>query len=203
MVDGAAFCYYISASLPHEAARAMFADHTLTPKEAVRLCALGTIAPQPMRYSQLAGSVRHFTSRVMGPSLELMGTSIELLRYEGLVEAVDGKGMEDDALLALTDAGRRELHTLLTARLRPTGDLSKLVVALKMRFLHLLEATDRRDQIELLIEVVEGELNRLVDLRGHAAGEDGADSPLVAWLDHDTTQLEERLAWLEDFSAKL
>lgn len=71
----------------------MFSDNTLTPKEAVRLCALGAIASKPMRYSELAGSVRHFTGRIMGPSLELMGTSIELLRYEGLVEAIDGKGM--------------------------------------------------------------------------------------------------------------
>jgi DNA-binding PadR family transcriptional regulator len=178
----------------------MFADNTLTPKEAVRLCALGTVAGAPMRYSELAGSVRHFTGRIMGPSLELMGTSIELLRYEGLVEALDGTGMEDDALLGITPAGRRELRTLLTARLRPASDLSKLLVALKMRFLHLLDAGDQRDQVELLIDTAEGELNRMLDLRGHYAAEGGA---LVAWLDHDIQTLEARLAWLEDFSARL
>jgi hypothetical protein len=178
----------------------MFADNTLTPKEAVRLCALGTIAAQPMHYSQLAGSVRHFTGRIMGPTLDLMGTSVELLRYEGLVEALDGKGMEDDALLGITAAGQRELMGLLTARLRPASDLSKLVVALKMRFLHLLQPTEQRDQIELLIESAEGELNRLVDLRGAQAEEGGA---LLAWLDHDISLLESRLAWLEDFSARL
>lgn len=178
----------------------MFADNTLTPKEAVRLCALGTIASRPMRYSELAGSVRHFTSRIMGPSLELMGTSIELLRYEGLVEAVDGKGMEDDALLAISAAGQRELFTLLTARLRPGSDLSKLVVALKMRFLDLLEAKEQARQIDLLIEGADSELARLTDLR---AAESGDTPALVAWLDHDIELLESRLAWLEAFRARL
>lgn len=178
----------------------MFADNTLTPKEAVRLCALGTIASRPLRYSELAGSVRHFTSRIMGPSLELMGTSIELLRYEGLVEAVDGKGMEDDAILAISDSGRRELHTLLTARLRPGSDLSKLVVALKMRFLDLLEVEERGRQVDLLIDGVESELARLDDLR---AAEAEGPAALTAWLDHDIELLESRLAWLEDFRAGL
>lgn len=80
----------------------MFADKTLTPREAVRLCALGTIAAAPMRYSELASSVRHFISRLAGPSVDLLGTSIELLRYEGLVDAIGGEGMEDDAQLAIT-----------------------------------------------------------------------------------------------------
>jgi DNA-binding PadR family transcriptional regulator len=178
----------------------MFTDNTLTPKEAVRLCALGTIASRPMHYSELAGSVRHFTSRIMGPSLELMGISIELLRYEGLVEAQDGRGMEDDSMLTISAAGQRELHTLLTARLRPGSDLSKLVVALKMRFLDLLDSEERAHQIDLLIEGVDSELARLADLRG-SDGEGG--SALAAWLDHDIALLESRLAWLEDFRARL
>lgn len=181
----------------------MFTDQTLTPKEAVRLCALGTIASKPMPYSELAGSVRHFTSRIMGPSLELMGTSIELLRYEGLVEAIDGKGMEDDARITISAAGRRELHALLTARLRPASDLSKLVMALKIRFLDLLDPAERCEQVELLMDGTESELARLVDLRGNNAQEDGPDSALVAWLDHDISLLESRLRWLEAFSAKL
>lgn len=175
----------------------MFADNTLTPKEAMRLCALGTIAPRPMRYSELAGSVRHFISRVAGPQIELMGTSVELLRYEGLVEAVDGAGMDDDALLAITAAGRRELHTLLTARIRPGTDLSKLIVALKMRFLDLLEPAEQRGQIDLLIDSVESELARFDDLRG------GAEGHLVDWLDHEIDALERRLSWLEALHGRL
>jgi DNA-binding PadR family transcriptional regulator len=172
----------------------VFADLTLTPKESLRLCALGTIAAGPIRYSDLAGAVRHFCSRVMGPSLDLMGLSIELLRYEGLVDAIDGQGMEDDALLAISDAGRRELHGLLTARLRPSSDLTKLVVTLKFRFLHLLEPKEQARQVDMLLDVCESELARFEDLRA-ASAEEGA--ALLAWLDHDIVQLRERLVWLE------
>lgn len=177
----------------------MFADSTLTPKEAVRLCALGMVTREPMRYSALAGEVRHFCSRVMGPSLDLMGLSIELLRYEELVQAVDGLGMEDDALLTITEAGRRELKTLLTARLRPSSDLSKLVVALKFRFLSLLEPKEQGAQIDMLLDATDSELARIEDLR--ANGTEG--TPLRAWLDHDILQLRERLDWLEEFRRSL
>jgi len=180
----------------------MFADNTLTPKEAVRLCALGTVARGPVRYGELAGSVRHFISRVAGPQLELMGTSIELLRYEGLVAAVEGAGMEDDAVLVITDAGRRELKSLLTARVRPGSDLSKLIIALKMRFLDLLEPAERRAQADLLAEGVESELNRLADLRAALAGERNESGELVAWLDHDIALLESRFDWLDKFAAR-
>ncbi|CDK97717.1 protein of unknown function [Magnetospirillum gryphiswaldense MSR-1 v2] len=180
----------------------MFTDNTLTPKEAVRLCALGMIARQCMRYSELAGAVRHFISRVAGPQIDLMGMSIELLRYEGLVQAVGGEGMEDNAQLTITEAGSRELHALLTARLRPGSDLSKLVIALKMRFLDLLEVKEQQAQADLLLEMVESELARLLDLRGAFAG-DGDGCHLIDWLDHDIEQLEARLSWLEEFRLRL
>jgi DNA-binding PadR family transcriptional regulator len=175
----------------------VFADQTLTPKEALRLCALGTVAGAPMRYGALAGAVRNFCGRVMGPSLDLMGPSIELLRYEGLVEAREGKGMEDDALLAITEAGQRELKTLLAARVRPSSDLSKLVIALKFRFLHLLDAAEQTTQIEMLRDASESELARLEDLRESEAASGAA---LAAWLDHDLDLLRQRIGWLEAFT---
>ncbi len=175
----------------------MFADNTLTPKEAVRLCALGTLAvsDRPMRYSELANAVRHFTSRVSGPSLDIMGTSIELLRYEGLVEAVSGAGMEDDAELKLSDEGMAEFRTLMTARLRAAGsDVNKLITTLKMRFLHLLSEADQQQQADILIETCETELTRLEDLRASHEGDAGL---LAGWLEHDISQMERHLEWLE------
>ncbi|MEK7246760.1 MAG: hypothetical protein AAB223_12155 [Pseudomonadota bacterium] len=175
----------------------MFTDNTLTPREAIRLCALGTLAAQPMRYSALANAIRHFISRILGPSLDLMGTSVELLRLEGLVRAVEGAGMEDDARLEITDAGRSELKNLLTANIRAAStDLNKLIVALKFRFLHHLGDTDRQAQLDLLVESCEKELARLDDLRAHHAGDPGS---LAAWLDHDIAAIERRIAWLGDF----
>ncbi len=175
----------------------MYADNTLTPKEAVRLCALGTLAMSPMCYSGLANSIRHFVSRVLGPSLDVMGPSIELLKYEGLIEPVDGVGMEDDAELAITEAGRAELRTLLTANIRSAAtELNKLVIALKFRFLHLLDDDDQRIQADHLVEVCDNELARLDDLRQHHSDDGGF---LLRWLDHDIGLLKNRLTWLAEF----
>ena len=179
----------------------MYADNTLTPKEAIRLCALGTLAADPMRYASLANAVRHFTQHMLGPSLDLMGTSIELLKYEGLVEAVEGEGMTDDALLRITGTGRDELHTLLTAPLRSgAAELNKLIVALKFRFLHLLKTDEQIAQAELLMDACENELARLDDLRSHHAEDRGF---VVQWLDHEIAQVESRLEWLGSIRAAI
>src|SRR6185312_12461462 len=81
--------------------RAMFRDKSLIPAEAVRLVALGLLADEPRRYGDLALAITHFNRHVVGTSLDLMGASLEALRYEGLVEAVDGQGMTDNAVLRI------------------------------------------------------------------------------------------------------
>lgn len=172
----------------------MYADNTLTPKEAVRLCALGTLASGSMAYPALADAIRHFVDRVLGPSLEVMGASVELLKYEGLIESTGER-------LAITGAGREELRQLLSANVRSAAtDLNKLVFALKFRFLHLLGEDDRRAQADILIEAAENELARLDDLRQHHAGDEGF---LIPWLDHDIHLLESRISWLKDFRVAL
>ncbi len=173
----------------------MFSDNTLTPKEAIRLCALGTLAARPMAYGALAMSIRHFVGRVLGPSLELMSTNIELLKYEGLIEPRQ-EGSDDSDLL-LTDAGREALRVLLTSNIRAAAtELNKLIIALKFRFLHLLEPDERRIQADLLVEACENELARLEDLRRAGFEEEGY---LARWLDHDIGLLEAHLKWLEAF----
>ena len=83
---------------------AMYRDNSLIPSEAVRLCALGTLAERAHSYAELAAAVRHFTSRIVGPSLDLLSPSLELLRVEGLIEADAPEG--DEAPIRLTAAGR-------------------------------------------------------------------------------------------------
>ena len=177
----------------------MYADHTLTPKEAVRLCALGSLALQPMRYGDLAISIRHFISRVIGPTPEIMGHSIELLKYEGLVEGIEGSG--ETEVLRITPEGEAEMRSLLTANLRPSNtELNTLITALKFRFLHLLAPDDQATQADLLVAAVEREIARLDDLRAHTNSHAGF---LPDWLDHHLTELEARRAWLEAFHDRL
>src|SRR5579883_166806 len=170
----------------------MFRDHSLVPAEAIRLAALGLLAEAPRRYADLAAEVRFLTTRIAGPSPELMGTSLELLRYEGLVTPVENGA---DPELILTVSGRTALADLLRAHLRaPSTDLGKLGLALKLRFLGQLPADEQSRQIALVISACEGELARLADLRTrHGA----AASLFRDWLDHDIAQIEARIAWLK------
>ena len=175
----------------------MYADSTLTPKEAARLCALGTLSTEhAMSYASLAASVRHFLDRVQGPSLDVLGSSLELLKYEGLVETDDTNG---ESVLSISDAGQRELMILLGARLRPGAtDINKLIVALKFRFLHLLDATEQLIQVEMMLETIETEMVRLMDLRSLHNDDPGH---LMTWLEREIKDLSARAEWLNNFKA--
>jgi len=168
----------------------MFRDRSLVPAEAIRLTALGLLAEGPRRYGDLAAAVRHFTGRIVGPSLDLMGSSLELLRYEGLVEAEAG----DDPILRLTAAGRGALAELLRAGLRaPVNDLAKLGLVLKLRFLHHLPKSEQAEQIDLVVTAYAQELARLEDL---GANEGTAPALFRDWLTHDIGEVKARIAWL-------
>ncbi len=178
----------------------MYRDNTLIPSEAIRLLALGVLATREGPYAELAHEVRHFVGHVVGPSLDLVGAPIEVLKVEGLIEEIETRaaGPDRDAAPALriTEAGRAELIRLLSSNLRaPVSDINKLIITLKMRFLHLLEPADRRLQAEILIEMCERQLVRLTELRGH---HEDAPGHLPSWLDHEIDQTRERLAWFRD-----
>ncbi len=179
----------------------MYRDNSLIPSEAVRLLALGILASGPRRYAELAGEVRHFTSHVVGPSLDLVAPPLELLRVEGLIEAAGQSDLGDQTVLSVTEAGRAALTTLLTANARaPVNDINKLILTLKMRFLHLLPPAEQKLQLEVLIEMTERELVRLTELRAHHAEEAGH---LSEWLNHGSAETRARLAWLNDLLARL
>ena len=179
----------------------MYTDNTLTPKEAVRLCALGTLIDNDLSYSELATSIRHFVSHIIGPSLDVMGQSIELLKYEGLVKIRDDNNAPDDSMLTITERGREEFFTLATAQMRfGSTELNKLLIALKFRFLHLLDGDQQIEQIGHLEDLCENELARLCELRAYHANDDGF---IVSWLDHDMSVLEDRLKWLSTEQQKI
>ncbi|MFL2668905.1 MAG: hypothetical protein ACJ0HT_04935 [Alphaproteobacteria bacterium] len=180
----------------------MYKDNSLLPREAVRLAALGILAGGPLTYGDLAAAVRNFTSRVAGPSLDLMGTSIELLRFEGLI-ATEGPQTVNvsESVLTLTNAGSLELNSLLRASVRPpANDVAKLIIALKFMFFHLLKTADQCDQIEMMVEACEGELARLADLRDHHRKDSGY---LIDWLGHEIGQVSDRLKWLRNLRTSL
>jgi len=177
----------------------MYRDNTLIPSEAVRLLALGVLATREVGYAELASEVRHFTTHVVGPSLDLVGTPIEVLRIEGLIEAAEGG--EDGAVLRVTRAGRDELLRLLKSNVRPAvSDMNKLIITLKMRFLHLLPPAERDLQVDMIAEMYERQLVRLSELRAHQAA---APGHLTAWLDHEIAQTRQSLNWFTDLRGRL
>ncbi len=162
----------------------MFRDQSLLPAEAVRLAALGLLAEGPRRYGDLATEIRHFIALAVGPSLDLMGSSIELLRHEGLATA-------DGDLLTLSAAGAESLKRLLEAPLRaPSNDASRLVLLLKLRFLHQLGAAEQTAQRDQIAQSLSAELARLEELRRlHADAAPALDD----WLDRDIRDLHDRI----------
>ncbi|MBM3600908.1 MAG: hypothetical protein FJX35_22140 [Alphaproteobacteria bacterium] len=171
----------------------MYRDNSLIPSEAIRLAALGSMARGPRHYAEIAAEVRHFIGHLVGPSLDLLGSSIELLRFEGLTEPVTGAPACDNPLLRLTAQGKATLHQLLTAGLRPqVNDMNKLVMALKLRFFHLLSRDERLAQADMIEDVFRGEIARLTSLRSDRLAEDGMLRP---WLDLEIAQAEARLEW--------
>ncbi len=183
----------------------MYRDNTLIPSEAIRLLALGVLATRERPYAELAHEVRHFVGHVVGPSLDLVGAPIEVLKIEGLIEEIEAEAAEPNPdpapPLRITAAGREELNRLMTSNLRaPVSDINRLIITLKMRFLHLLAPAERRQQAEIMIEMCERQLARLTELRGHHGD---APGHLTGWLDHEVDQTRQRLEWFRNLQAGL
>ena len=167
----------------------MYRDKSLVPSETVRLAALGLLTEGAKSYAELASVVRHMSARLAGPSLDLLGPSIELLKVEELTAPAR------DDLLAITAKGQEELKRLLRASLRgPIGEVNKLIIALKLRFLSVLDREEQLLQVEMLAEIFEQELVRLKDLRAQLAERKDL---LLDWVDHDIAQVGARIAWFQ------
>ena len=74
------------------------------------------------------------------------------------------------------------------------------MLALKLRFLHVLPPEEQREQVDLMLEMSENERARLTDLRKRHAAEPGG---LDDWLAFEIGQVEARIAWFEVLLAKL
>lgn len=171
----------------------MYRDNTLIPSEAIRLLALGLLAEAPRSYAALARDVREFLHLAVGPSLDLVAPPLELLKIEGLVEA-SGAGAE--ATLTLSPNGKAELATLLNSNLRaPTTDISKLIIALKVRFLSQLPLERQQLQLEMMLEVYERVAVRLRELKERTPPDNAA---FLAWLDSEIAKAEHQRDWAKD-----
>ncbi|MTI10148.1 hypothetical protein [Curvivirga aplysinae] len=172
----------------------MYQDKVLIPAEAIKLAALGALVMGEMTYSDLARDIRHVVARVVGPNLDLLGSSLEILRLEGLIRPKDGSDHVDDAtILVVTEEGIDVFFNLMSSGLRvPMDETGRLVYFLKLRFLDCLDGDDLLDQLDLLKEFHQGELARLKDIHDtHGRGS------LDASLQMEIQQQQSRIDWLE------
>lgn len=176
-------------------------DRVLIPVEGLRLAALGILASKgPMDYATLATMVRLFATSYGASPVDVMSSSIELLRFEGLIGIGDEGEDAGSARVTLMPGGREELERLMLAPVRVSSASSRLMVALKIRFFRLLDTTGQRRLAEVLGDTLRGERARLVNLRRHMEGEDPG---FLGWLDRDIARTGEDLAWLEGEEALL
>ncbi|WP_282607302.1 hypothetical protein [Pelagibius sp. Alg239-R121] len=179
----------------------MYRDNSLVPTEAVRLLALGCLTEAPMTYAALAQEVKQFTGYIIGPSLDLVGTPLEVLKVERLIEPLKGAPSPVGELLGVTSDGMEEIYRLMKSNSRaPVNDVSKLIIALKMRFLHLLPQDDQLIQIDILHEISQRQLDRSTNLR---AQHDKDLGYLSQWLDHDIDQARGHLNWLAELRSRI
>ena len=159
------------------------------------MAALGALIERARSYDDIANEVRSFISRIVGPSLELMGTSIELLKLEGLIETVNDNDKGDSSLLQLSPAGLQELKEYLRSNLKSGGsELNKLVIALKLRFIDILDDDERRDQLLAIRDMYHNEKRRLEDLKNQTTWLTGF---LLESIELDLFLVNKKIEWCD------
>ena len=173
----------------------MYRDRSLQPGETVKLIALGLLIEAPRTYADLANDIRYFTARIVGPSLDLLGSSLEILRLEGWIAPKEEDKAAGD-LISLTDSGYEQFLSLMNAPLRiPLNDSNRLALLTKLRFLSYLPEETRLDQIDLIEELVEKEQAWNAEL-----ARDFPQTALGAWVEMESRDLSAKRAWLHTLS---
>ena len=177
----------------------MYRDRSLQPGETVKLIALGLLIEAPRTYADLANDIRYFTARIVGPSLDLLGSSLEILRLEGWIAPQENKAKENrdnTGPISLTDSGYEQFLSLMNAPLRiPLNDSNRLALLTKLRFLSYLPEETRLDQIDLIEELVEKEQAWNAEL-----ARDFPQTALGAWVEMESRDLSAKRAWLHTLS---
>jgi hypothetical protein len=173
------------------------ADPTLLPSRAMRLAALGALALRDRDYASLVQEIHELALAVVGPTPDGFGSSLELLRYEGLISG----GEEGHGTVSITAEGRAEFVRLLTIRLRhPSGEYNRLWLALKLRFLPQLPESQQAVELARMCTLFEREIERLSELRRNALTGDGY---IGSWIDFEIAESGARLAWCRSLALRL
>lgn len=178
----------------------MYEDRTLQPAEAVKLLALGLLIAKDKSYGDLAREISYFCARVVGPSLDLLGSSLEILKLDGLVSITgDKQGDSDQRMMQITDLGKERFLALMASSMRaPLNDINRLVLLIKLRFMELLPREQQQDQMEICLELLIKQQAWTMEL-----AKDHANSLLTGWLETEIANLQSLHHYILDKSIQL
>ena len=119
----------------------------------------------------------------------------ELLKLEGLIETVNDNDKGDASLLQLSPAGLQELKEYLRSNLKSGGsELNKLVIALKLRFIDILDDDEKRDQLLAIRDMYHNEKRRLEDLKNQTTWLTGF---LLESIELDLFIVNKKIEWCD------
>ena len=127
----------------------------LSPKQIIRLSALGLLLEQEMTYNHLALELRIFVGSVMGNNLDFLGSSLEMMRLEELIK-------KNHETFTLTSSGKVFFENLMTRPLqKPFSDIAKFHVLCKLRFMQFLTQPQQIDMSDDMKEFMMLEKKRI------------------------------------------
>ncbi|MFK7866304.1 MAG: hypothetical protein AB8B77_02570 [Alphaproteobacteria bacterium] len=177
----------------------MYEDHSLQPSEAVKLLALGLLMEGYGNYGEIAQEIRQFTTKIVGPSLDLLGSSLEILKLEGLADISGDKSVDAAARhITITDQGKSLFKALMGSDLRvPLNDVNRLVLLIKLRFMPYLDQEMLLDQLDLYRELIQKEMawGRALSNKNQA-GNQGSKF-LQNWLQLEQDSWQAKLTYIE------
>ncbi len=180
---------FIDISRPRPEQRQMDA------RDFIWLAILGTAARNDATLTDVADAIDAITSGQWMPVSDLIAASMDEMTRGGHL-VICQSGPEDR--YALTPCGRQILLFLLALPLgRPGSLVGQVGLKLKLAFLDLAGAEDRRQHLQAVIILYEDEVDIRLRLRAHSLADGGYGE---LWNTHDMERLRRDLALLRSMA---
>lgn len=169
-------------------------------RDFIWVVALGSAARTGVTLDGIRDAIDRLAGTLWSPVADLVGDAVEeMVRGGHLGAAVDRQ--DGERRFAATAVGLRTLAALLRLAVpRPLTAMGQVALRLKLAFVDLLPADERRRQLEAAVAGYETEL---ADRRGCAEGQPMQGDLGRRWFDHDTDRLRRDLALLRSMAASV
>jgi DNA-binding PadR family transcriptional regulator len=180
------------------AERTMDAERNMEARDFIELAALGTTVRSPANLADIRATLDDVVGHLWSPVGEVVLGCVEDLVRKGLLKARTGDSSGQPVFVP-TEGGRQHLGRLLS---RPTDcpicPLGQVALKLKLAFIDLAPAAERRRNLEHIVCVYEREVAGWT----RRCGACPRQGPLGRmWLDIETDRLQRELAALRHMAS--